>query len=108
MRIKITAQRELTGQETQQIYRDLQMALSRFAGLVGAVNVVVEQPVRMNVHVQLRLRTGESIVVSERNPDVTSAARQAAQRAASVLDRNRSSLRAPRTARIRVASRFGD
>ena len=100
MRMKITAKRELKGEEGLQVRRGLQLALSRFEGLISMVTVVVGDPAEANVRLRLRLRTGESITTSERNPDVAADARQAAQRAASVLDRTRGSLRAPRMARI--------
>jgi hypothetical protein len=105
MRITITnAGRELAAVETLGISRQLQLALSRFQGLVSAAHVVVGDPAEANASVQLRLRlrTGSSVSICERNADPTAAARTAAQRAASVLDRNRNSLRATRTARIQA------
>lgn len=103
MRIKITGtEREVRGDESLVISRNLQLALSRFDGLVSMATVIVDGPAEASLQLRLRLRTGESIEVCERNPDPTTAARMAAQRAASVLDRNRSPRRAPRNARIRA------
>lgn len=96
--MKITARREWKGDEDLQIRRGLRLVLSRFEGLISAVTVVVGEAPQESVQLGLRLRTGQFIEVSERNRDPAAGARQAAQRAASMLDRTRHSLRAPRMA----------
>lgn len=110
MRIKIFGtERLLSSEESRLIERQLQYALSRFDTLIQTAMVTVED--RSNLtecRVRLKLRTGAEVAISDRQPDLASATRQAAQRAAGVLDRQRASPRIERLARVSAGMQFGD
>jgi hypothetical protein len=110
MRIKIIGTgRLLSSEESRLMERQLQYALSRFDTLIQTVLVTVEDGSNVSeCCVRLKLRTGGEVAVSDRQPDLASATRQAAQRAAGALDRQRDFPRIERRARIYAGMQFGD
>jgi hypothetical protein len=109
MRIKFSGtEQPLSEEQMRLVERHMHFALSRFDGLIQNVLVTVDD--RSNVsecRIRLKLRSGGDITVSDRQPDLPSATRQAARRAAGALDRQRGLPRIERRARISADMQFG-
>ena len=110
MRMKILgSRRPLSPEQKRLIERQLQFALSRFDTLIQNALVTVENGSGVTeCSVQLRLRSGGDVAACDRHPDLATATRQAAQRAAGALDRQCGFPRIERRARIVAGMRFGN
>lgn len=110
MRIKIFGiERPLSEEQMRLVERHVQFALSRFDSLIQNAQVTVDDGSNVSeCRVRLKLRSGGDVAVSDRQPDLASATRQAAQRAAAALDRQLGLPRIKRRARISADMQFGD
>lgn len=110
MRIKIFGTgHDLSAEETGVIERQVQLALSRFDGLVQKALVTVQQNIAgKDCHIQLKLRSGLNITTREYDRDVATATSAAARRAANALDRHLALHRPIRLIRASTRMQFGD
>ncbi len=96
----------MTPEEAGIIERQLHFVLCRYDTLIQTAAVTLKGTGPWGCQVRLKLRSSSDVAASDRQPELASAVRKAAEKAAATLDRQRPIPRIKR--QTRVFAQFGD